>query len=239
MWRFPERWSLRLLIVYFSHQQDRCFLRQILLTDTTGDWVCLRACMCVYLSICPGQGWLTIQYCYWLSFSRIISWQFCHMMVSFHTFLLSKLMIIILNISLIILYDFASFAISWYKYENIIIHIVIMISTISPTTSSGCTCICVGMCVGGCVCCTDSSLGLSISNTYCSPWMDKTSCSKTLILAIMQYNGQDTLSYWMHMRITLVFMQRDEAIVTEDRDAGDGAVLTAVSMLRSLLTAIN
>ena len=35
------------------------------------------------------------------------------------------------------------------------------------------------------------------------------------------------------------FMQRDEAIVTVERDAGDAAVLTAVSMLRSLLTAIN
>lgn len=39
--------------------------------------------------------------------------------------------------------------------------------------------------------------------------------------------------------LPLTFMQKDEAIVTEERDAGDGAVLTAVSMQRSLLTAIN
>ncbi len=50
VWRFPERWSLRLLIVYFSHQHDRRFLRQILLTDTMGDWVCLRACISVRVS---------------------------------------------------------------------------------------------------------------------------------------------------------------------------------------------
>lgn len=42
-----------------------------------------------------------------------------------------------------------------------------------------------------------------------------------------------------HMPLVTFFFFRDQAIVTEEQDAGEGAVLTAVSMLRSLLTVIN
>lgn len=43
----------------------------------------------------------------------------------------------------------------------------------------------------------------------------------------------------MHMNRHAACFMQGEVIVTKDCDAGDGAVLTAVSMLRSLLTETN
>lgn len=72
--------------------------------------------------------------------------------------------------------------------------------------------------------------------------MDQTSCSKTIIPAIIQNDvARDLilLNAYEETCCPLILCKRKEVIVMEKRDARDGAVLTAVSEPRSLLTAMN
>lgn len=79
----------------------------------------------------------------------------------------------------------------------------------------------------------------SVTHTAPRGWINYCVVKSWLLQScnIMSKMSYPTECIWYMLPVT--FMQRDEAVVTEKCDAGDGAVLTAVSILRSLLTAIH
>lgn len=66
-----------------------------------------------------------------------------------------------------------------------------------------------------CLCCTDSSF---ISNTYCSPWMDKTPVVKSSSL-LQSCTIMGKIPYPTECIFCLILLCKDVTIVTEECDA--------------------
>lgn len=253
VWRFLERWFLRLSIVYFSCQLDRRFLRQTRLTDTMGiECVCVCVYVCMWISVKAGLKHIDFQ---WNPITTIrydaIVLKMSVKINDVHTFKNSCLLLLFYTVGRVwsnILHKWNSllFLTSIWLFYAIFHRCILLIlrdwlQLYLPALVPGVLAY-VPVCVWVDVFVVHIPHWVFLAVTYCSTWMDKILYSVILKRAIMQYNGQDIISFWMHMKrhmLLVSFMQRCEAIVTVERDAGDAAVLTAASMLRSLLTAIN